>query len=379
MDENIVLSPATAALAEKARPRLLSPEYGGQRKVSLGLLSPSTTSCSSSSSSQQPSPSPRDPATEMVIIPTRLDSIFAYQFLGFTEETARQLRNAIGIDDIHDDWNDAMKRAGIKDDVRRPMLKPEHSAILYTQPLSTWLLEIIDTFYEALDDLEDNVLLSLGEPTAQLRGGADDEEEEEYTVPQTPGGHLAVFKSVDGRRTNRYIKEDGALNLEPLESIGPTDFARCGGLYFTHQIWVAKAYSRLINDACNVADRRTMELHVPLSHFEEIKTWELKFGNEWKRLVWYCRRQQLLPEEVRKQKSQHGCIQGPIAHSHNATIVKLRSWEYMAWKHVVTKELDEDGKTETRVAVQRAWIEDEAIAALEEAVVGKAYVRLPEA
>lgn len=283
-----------------------------------------------------------------------------------------------GVDDIQDDWSGAMQRAGIKDEVRVPMLKSEHRFILYTQPLKAWLVEIIDTFYDTLVELEANILLKLSEPIPQLRGRGGDEDEAEYTVPQAPGGHFAVFKSVDGRHTKGCIKEDGTVSLGRLESYFNTDFARQGGLYFTHQIWVAKAYSRLINDACNVADRRTVELHVPLSHFKEVKTWDLKFGDEWKQILWYSRRGESLPKDMQKLKAQYGCIHGPIAHAHNDTIVKLKSWEQVAWKHVMTKEVEEEGKKQTLVAMQQVWMGETAIAELEIAVFEKAYVRLPE-
>lgn len=91
-----------------------------------------------------------------------------------------------------------MEDAGVKEEVRLSMLKPEHEMILYTQPLKYWLIEIFDTAYEALVDLEANILLQLGDE-AKLRGGGSNlEDDAEYTIPQMPGGHIAVFKSVDG-------------------------------------------------------------------------------------------------------------------------------------------------------------------------------------
>ncbi|KAJ4380822.1 hypothetical protein N0V86_004184 [Didymella sp. IMI 355093] len=279
MPKKIVLSHETVALVTSKDPELLSPETKGHREVSWEFkrLSPITK----------------------VKIPARLDTIETYQFMGFTEQVAMQLLESQHetqtpqdvarawviakcnrIEDIQDDWGKAMMDAGINENIRTALLKPEHALVLYTQSLKAWLVEIIDTYYETLVDLEANILLKLSsEPIAQLRGGGDDEEPE-YTIPQIPGGHLAVFKSVDGRYTKGCIREDGTVSLGRLESYFNTDFARRGGLYFTHQIWVANAYSRLINDACSIADRRTVELHVPLSHFRDIKTWELKYGDE---------------------------------------------------------------------------------------------------
>jgi hypothetical protein len=281
------------------------------------------------------------------------------------------------VEDVTDDWDSVMQRVGIKDQVRLPMLKSEHQEILSTQPLSGWLVEIVDTFYEYLEDLELSIQSKLSEPDPYPRGGGE-EEEPEYTIPQAPGGHLAVFKSVEGRRIKECIKEDGTVSLLRLQSRANTDFAVTGGLYFTHQIWVAKAYSRLIGDVCNVADRRTVELHVPLSHFKEIKTWELAYGDEWKQLIWHSRKGESPPRPLQRIKAQYGCIQAPIAHAHSKTITKLDSWEQMECKHVMTKEVEEDGETQTLVAMQQVWLGEGAITELEDAVVNKAYFGLPE-
>jgi hypothetical protein len=411
MSQQDVLSPDTVAMVQKADPQLLSPESDGQRQVSWDLLSPSTGTPKSSSgsdpsswTSRATSESPttqrslRVKKTRTVSIPTQLDSIQAYQFMGFTQEVSTKLlanqrqhespyetakywvtSQCVGVGDVTADWDTAMQRIGIKDQVRLPMLKSEHQMILSTQPLSDWLIEIINMFWYCLQDLEANIVARLSEPVPHLRRGGGDEgggdEEPEYTVPQTPGGHLAVFKSVDGRRLKRSIRENGTFKLDELASGPMTDFCKDGGLYFTHQIWVAKAYSKLISDACSVADRRTIELHVPLSHFEEIKVWKLPYGDEWKQVVWHSRREERMPKNLRSIRGQVGCIQGPISHSHTGTIANLDSWKKVAWKHVLTAEVEEDGKTQTLVATQHVWWNDNAIADLEEAVDQKCYIR----
>jgi hypothetical protein len=171
------------------------------------------------------------------------------------------------------------------------------------------------------------------------------------------------------------VRENGSVDFQDLVSNTGTDFCPKGGLYFTYQLWVVEAYSKLIGDACSVADRRTIELHVPLSHFKEIKVWELPYGDEWKQVVWHSRRGEHMPKNLRSIRGQVGCIQGPISHSHTGTIANLDSWEKVAWKHVLTKEVEEDGKTQTLVATQHVWWNDNGIADLEEAVDQKAYIR----
>lgn len=408
MSEHTILSPETIAKVEQAHPDLLSPESKGTRKVSAGLLNPPASNSRSSSGtftgSSRSSESPEAKRvitiskTPKITIPTYLNSVETYEFLGFTTDTATALlsnqkaqQNPLDVarawienkcdyaKERVDNWSNAMEDAGVKEEVRLSMLKPEHEMILYTQPLKYWLIEIFDTAYEALVDLEANILLQLGDE-AKLRGGGSNlEDDAEYTIPQMPGGHIAVFKSVDGRATRNVIREDGSVSLARLESYFQTDFARRGGLYFTHQLWVAKAYSKLINDACNAADRRTVELHVPLSHFKDIGLWKLEYGDDWKQLIYHSRREELLPKALQKIKADHGCIQGPIAQSHTKTLVKLESWKDIGRQHLLTKEVEgEDGTKQTMIGIQQVWFGEEAIAALEAAVFEKGYVRLPE-
>ena len=43
-------------------------------------------------------------------------------------------------------------------------------------------------------------------------------EDAEYTIPQMPGGHLTVFKSVSGRATRNIVREDNLVCLAKLKS-----------------------------------------------------------------------------------------------------------------------------------------------------------------
>jgi hypothetical protein len=199
MSQQDILSPETVAMIQKTNPELLSPESNGQRKVSWDLLTSPTTPSSGSNTdswtSRSASESPtaqrslRASSTSSVSIPTQVDSVQTYEFIGFTKDTAEKLlamqnpeqdprdvardwvfSKCLGIDDATDTWGDVMQSIGIKDQVRLPMLKPEHQKILSMQSLDGWLIEIIDTFYDCLEDLEAKLLLKLSGPTC-LRGG----------------------------------------------------------------------------------------------------------------------------------------------------------------------------------------------------------------
>jgi hypothetical protein len=328
---------------------------------------------------------------EPLELPAGLDCIETYQFVGFTEETAKKLQakrrphespqdvvrdwieyQCYDVDDVTGDWDRVMRRIGIKDQVRLPMLKREHQMILSTQSLFGWLLEITNTFFDYLEEPEAEILSKLCGSRPCLR---KEDQEPESTVPQTPEGHVAIFKSVEGRQMKRCIQDNSIVQSGYLMSSAIHDFHYAGGLYFTHQLWVAEAYSKLMGDACSVADRRTLEVHVPLSHFEKIKTWDLPYGGEWKQFVWHSRRSKSLPKQLSNVGRQYGCIQTPMAYVHNQSITKLDSWEQIERKHIMTKKVEKDGKTQTLVATQLVWMDDLTIIEFEEAVVRKSYIR----
>jgi hypothetical protein len=79
-----------------------------------------------------------------------------------------------------------MKNSGTNSDIKAVFGKPEHSLIRIIQNLTEWLADVIETFHDALIDMNARILEEL--PTqpgmVQPRGGAQDE----YTLHETPGG-----------------------------------------------------------------------------------------------------------------------------------------------------------------------------------------------
>ncbi|KAH6883156.1 hypothetical protein BKA58DRAFT_31474 [Alternaria rosae] len=382
---------------------LVGAEKNGARKISIGLLSPPSSNTSRSVSTASSA------SAEIVYIsvPTRLDSAQTLEFMGLTPEKAqtlyasrqqRQQQTQKNIDlqgwvvenvvslcaDTHDDgddWKEKMQEVGVKQEISDALIKEEHYAIRGVQSLSMWLQDILETNYLALVDMNARILQELAPPSGvNLRGG----EGEPYTVPQTPGGHITLFKSVEFRRCAGCIAEDGSVNLARLESTGPTDFSRRGGLYFTHQIWVSNHYSSLITDACPVADRRTVELHVPLSHLAEMKVWDLKFEEDnFKQLLFFSRRDEKYPKPISQLRASHGIISGPIGHVHNLAFGKMKSWNEITDKHQLQEreafvDIEGNEKETVKYGKQWVWISENSVAQLEEECRNKVYLRRPE-
>lgn len=317
----------------------------------------------------------------LLSVPTHLDSSPTLEFIEFTAEQAKILYEArrrkqidlsmsiplldwaidhlsyacFGVEDDSEDWTRIMTEAGIKPQIRHALMKTEHTNIRLTQGLMVWLEEIVGTYFLALLDLNKKIRDGLNDNIPSLQRGGD----EGYTVPQTPGDHLALFKSVEYRRCADCFAEDGSVFLGRLESTGPTDFARRGGLYFNHQLWVAKHYAALIKDTCPVADRRTVAMHVPLHHFRTVKTLELNMENDlYKELLYYSRREEKYPKHIAKLRAEYGIIRGPIGHVHNKAFRKMKSWRDITSKHQLIEESEEYGHGEESTQGQQTGNDD---------------------
>jgi hypothetical protein len=276
------------------------------------------------------------------------------------------------IEDSSEDWADALDKVGIHGQIRSALLHPAHLQIRGIQPLSSWLCEMVETNYNALVGLEDRILSNINPGDPNLRGSGFESDD---TVPATLSEHINLFKSVSLERTRMVVAKDGTIDLALLLSTGTTDFARRGGLYFTHQMWVAAHYSRLISDACPVCDRRIIEIAVPLEHLKDENLLELDFGDTWKRLIYFSRRGVQYPKDLGRLRSEHGVIHGPIVHSANFAFGKMNNPDEIQKKHL----LWENSKEQTgHIGKQHVWLSDEAVDRLSDIVRGKTWVRKPE-
>jgi hypothetical protein len=267
-----ILSDETIAHVRSINPVLISHVKDGKRRISLHLIAPP----SNSPGSDSPGPSNAMPPRRYVTIPTHLESQATFEFLGFEPIRAellwrRRMKRIIkdldsfdsigthifdwatawvericvyfACADSTDDWDRAMEMMGINDEIRAAFAKPEHNTIRLIQDLSMWLTEIIEANYDALATLEERILLELDRSSTNIPEG---EKHVSNTIPQTPDGHFALYKSVDYRGG---VVMNATPNLFPLRSNGPTDLCSIGALYFTQQHWVATQYSALISDA----------------------------------------------------------------------------------------------------------------------------------
>lgn len=391
-----LLSVSVIDKIQRYGPDLISDIRNGMRQVSMEILPASSSGFSSASPTIS---SASSATTRSISIPDQMISPQTYQYLGFSPNVAKYLFGRFerrvkevdeeeemlgfaqsyirykceGIEDSSEDWERALDNVGIHGRMRSALLDPKHSQIRGIQPLSSWLCEMLETNHDALVGLEDTILSNIDPTYPSLRGGGF---ETDYTVPATLGDHINLFKSVSLERARRVITEDGDINLVPLLSHeSSTDFAHRGGLYFTHQMWVATHYSRLIADACPVCDRRTIEISVPLDHLRKENMLELDFGDTWRQLVFYSRRDETYPTDLGRLRSKHKVIHGPIAHNANVAFAKMKNPSDIQKKHL----LWENAKAQTgNFGMQHVWLTEDAVHGLSAVVREKTWMRKPE-
>jgi hypothetical protein len=319
-------------------PESVLPEANKTRKISTSILLTPSISI------------PDKRKNKIILVPTELHSLESYQFMGFTEQRAGYLYGkylAMGEDansflgialnfladykfnayDDSDDWGLAMDNLGIGGDLQKALLKMQHRIILLTRDLLSWLTEIVEINYDTLENMEWKIETYLDmrkEPS--LRGGEGDEFESE-SEPTVPKDHTRLYKSLALSRLKEAFGEDGSIDLVTIISNFPTDFAALrGALYFTAQRWVADHYAALVDDATQNADVRTLELHVPNKHLENVTRWDLHFDDMWRQVLFYSRKAKAYPDDWRKDYTRKELIVGPITYNHNHAFSKMKSW-----------------------------------------------------
>jgi hypothetical protein len=225
-----------------------------------------------------------------------------------------------------------MAKMGLNDEIRAVFEKPDHNNIRPMQNLSKWLVEILDTSFEALYFLEHRILDELDSPPADIHGKGEE------TIPQVPGDHIALYKSAECK-IGRQMLHTPDLQTRQLHGPRQSDPCRDSGLYFSQQSWVANQYSALISDACVVALRKTVEMHVPLAHLQVSGVFELKLEDDmFKQLAFACRngfyyKRDICPQKIRDMLSEYEIISGPMLQAHNSTFEKMESWRNFTKEH----------------------------------------------
>ncbi|KAA8911678.1 hypothetical protein FN846DRAFT_999894 [Sphaerosporella brunnea] len=179
-----------------------------------------------------------------------------------------------------DDWEAALWKAGLHQNVIKAILDPSFEDVRFTRSAHNWAVEAVMMRWEFLKGLEELVKSRRGVNRAGTGSG-----------PEDP---ITLYKGGTMERLRKAVLQD-SWDCTNILSTPPCDFSRhqCE-LYFTKQREVARRYCQFaIKLSKGAIDVGIME--VVVSRAWLAANTHYLVGNEWKRYVWANRKQQPLP------------------------------------------------------------------------------------
>jgi hypothetical protein len=388
-----VLTEATLKRIRVESPKSISPEASGTRKISSSLLitPPPPTSFLQLQYSNTDSLE-WDTSNKVVTVPTDMYSARSYEFLGYTEDQAKDIysrwvsepedqdsfidfaiswltdNHTNALDDA-DDWYAAMNTMGIEKDLQTAMMDQKYRNVRLTRDLVSWLVEVMEDNWASLESMDWTIdnnlnLQKNASKVPHLRGGEDLPEQ-----PKVPENHIVLYKSLMMSRLKDCFDEDGGINLGSIMTSSPSDFAsKHEALYFTPQRWVADQYAGYAKRKVRISDVLTLELHVPNDHLSKLVRWDLDFCDGWRELVWHSRRAMWYTDSFRKFQTRQELIVGPIAHNHDKHFRKMKEWTNVKRENIMISE--ETGE----IGIQYVWMKGRSVMRLDEDMKNKFYL-----
>ncbi|KAF2002606.1 hypothetical protein P154DRAFT_593613 [Amniculicola lignicola CBS 123094] len=349
----------------------------GTRRVSGQLLTPSTSASSASSGYSPP------PRAMPVKVPIGLHTAQAIEFLGFSPKRAQALfdvfmedtdddwldfiiqnilmRDADALDNS-DDWVGAMQEMGIGTLLQEAIMDEEFESLRLTQSLKYWVADSIQTRWDSLNELNERVVqhLNLKPGTPHLRGGVDTDRQ---TFQRNLPGHVTLYRATTKSRLKDVVKKDGKVNLAIARSSPPGDFnSDFSALYFTREEEVVKQYAKFCRRRCPHANVVYLQMWVPEHHFQDVRTAKLEYGDLWRKLVFYSRRNDTYPEDVNKIAREKDIIIGPVSTPWTGHFQKMKTWKEVTERNV------------WRNGGKYVWMNEEVVTKLSELVRGKVNI-----
>lgn len=183
-------------------------------------------------------------------------------------------------------------------------------------------------------------------------GGAGEAREDYSNKPQ---GYTTLYRATTAGRLKDVFKENEKFDLTKTMP-GPSHandfgFDSYGVLfYWTPQMWVADEYARYCERAIGFKwDVCVLKMIArPYDVGIENATWELEYGDEWRKLLWYSRNREQYPDDIAERYEKTKVFIGPI--SATSVLDQLRNWQQITEDHVL-KQYGDHGDQ----AIQYVW------------------------
>ena len=145
----------------------------------------------------------------------------------------------------------------------------------------------------------------------------------------------------------------------------PTDFHGPNAWisYFGPDRWVAERYAKYIKHLVPFHRTCIVEMTIPNSLIDRMNPVILRYGEDWKKIVWNSRRGRPYPKELRHLFKRPLYI-GDICHNYTPAISKMPSWNELTRENVMNvgdESLGENGQmtTVTKPGTQYAFFGDD--------------------
>ncbi|KAL1634687.1 hypothetical protein SLS56_002089 [Neofusicoccum ribis] len=336
---------------------LLSPAQNNKRKLSVSVFSSSSGS------------SPNEVA-DQIMIPDALKSKETCEFIGFTKDVAvdiwrRFITKPADMDDdfidfavahveLHpfpdatsstDDWHECLRVLGINHELSHAIMMPEFEDIRYTASCKHWVLESIESNYNALASLDEDLRAAQTRIQGFRKIGRHQETPFTPRLESFPGHHMIWHVCDKAKAARFYDPITHAVSLSAVR-VCPGDFSGTVVVgYFTPQKETADRYACWRKHKQHISDIRIIQIAVPDLFIKSISVHYLWYGDqsrptdEWKFLIWHSRRGEYLPIEMEWLENQDLLI-GNIASGKNCKYENIREPAAIKDSDVLTIERD---------------------------------------
>ena len=230
---------------------------------------------------------------------------------------------------------ESMNRMGLSVMTQAAIMDPLHEDVRGTETITSWVLETISINWKTLLHLKSKLkaaaVRSRAKKKPKINVGAVFPPQQQQQAPSPshtatvqstladlsmehnlPRAHVAVvtappaelpnhvvlYKAKAAVEMEEWINEDGRVRIGGLLTYGGGDFnPELPAYYWTREKATADQYHKFATRRCPYSEIWMIQVQLPESFIDSLRTRELWYGHDWKEFVWYCRKKKIPPSK----------------------------------------------------------------------------------
>jgi hypothetical protein len=181
---------------------------------------------------------------------------------------------------------------------------------------------------EQLDlKIKNNLLQQKSAPS--LRGGAGSVTDYDYSLP----AQTTLYQAIVTARLQGIFAGSSCVRLEnEMDPVAkPGDFNHIRYMpstsYWSPQPWVARRYAEYLLRGNRVpSEICVLRMACPVHFFNGPHTWNLEYGDDWRKMVWYSRKSVTCPADLIEKFTGKKTITGPLTMISDLEFKRSKSW-----------------------------------------------------